>query len=363
MHYWPVFAANLKECAEPLIGFFDELAVSGHVTADDYYGMKEGWVAHGFTDLWKGTGMKGGAEFAFCPVCGAWAALILFEQVQFMEVRDSDLVERVFEVLAGASKFLLGYLHDQDGVLMTAPGSSPENSFSYEAHWMEQGMGSEFAGARGSRAAYIAKGTSFDTAVIVDVWSATITVAGMLGGKAHRTLAHKLGAALEKLPNRGVPESKDGLLLEYPRQEEPLDPGHRHWSGLYSIYPGAARASTSNLTALAAKSITKKLDAGGGHTGWSRAWAVNLLARVGDGDRALESLQIGIQRFLSYNLLGLHPQLSPNGICSSTCYTPAACSSAGNVKAMTTAQVITYPGEYSNRPYLHVHTTGGRVPA
>jgi alpha-L-fucosidase 2 len=347
MHYWPVFAANLKECAEPLIGFFDDLAVSGAVTADDYYGVREGWVAHGFTDLWKGTGMKGGAEWAFCPVCGAWAALILFEQVQFMEVRDSDLVERVFAVLAGASKFLLGYLHDQDGVLMTSPGSSPENSFSYN----------------GSRAAYIAKGTSFDTAVIVDVWSATITVAGMLGGRAQRTLARKLGAALEKLPNRGVPESKDGLLLEYPRQEEPLDPGHRHWSGLYSIYPGAARVSTSNLTTLASKSITKKLDAGGGHTGWSRAWAVNLLARVGDGDRALESLQIGIQRFLSYNLLGLHPQLSPNGICSSTCYTPAACSSAGNVQAMTTAQVITYPGEYSNRPYLRVHTTGGRVPA
>lgn len=43
------------------------------------------------------------------------------------------------------------------------------------------------------------------------------------------------------LPNAGVPTvGRDGLVREYRGVEtsELPDPGHRHWSGLWALYPG-----------------------------------------------------------------------------------------------------------------------------
>lgn len=55
-------------------------------------------------------------------------------------------------------------------------------------------------------------------------------------------LSERSAEALSLLPNRGRPVvGRDGLLREYRGVDtsELPDPGHRHWSGLWSLYPGS----------------------------------------------------------------------------------------------------------------------------
>ena len=51
MNYWPSEVTNLAEMHEPLFGLIENLAVTGKLTAKQFYNM-HGWVAHHNTDIW-----------------------------------------------------------------------------------------------------------------------------------------------------------------------------------------------------------------------------------------------------------------------------------------------------------------------
>lgn len=82
---------------------------------------------------------------------------------------------------------------------------------------------------------------------------------------------------------------------------------------------------TPALHEAASKTLEWKLQGGGGHTGWSRAWASSLYARLGEGDKAHESLYILMNEHMAKNLLTTHPKLQsyqPPGLQGScdTCF-------------------------------------------
>ncbi|MDF2540236.1 MAG: alpha-amylase, partial [Herbinix sp.] len=54
-------------------------------------------------------------------------------------------------------------------------------------------------------------------------------------------------------------------------------------------------------------SLEQRLVAGGGYTGWSRAWIACLFARFGEGDQAFEHIRRLIGDFATESLLDLHP--------------------------------------------------------
>jgi alpha-L-fucosidase 2 len=82
-------------------------------------------------------------------------------------------------------------------------------------------------------------------------------------------------------------------------------------SHLYPIYPGCEITSHNRpeLWAAARKSLERRLANGGAHTGWSRAWAVGLWARLLDGDKAWDSLKMLIEHSTGVNLFDTHPAL------------------------------------------------------
>jgi len=61
------------------------------------------------------------------------------------------------------------------------------------------------------------------------------------------------------------------------------------------------------LAAAARKSLERRLANGGAYTGWSRAWAIGLWARLGDGDMAWDSLKMLMEHSTGDNLLDTHP--------------------------------------------------------
>ncbi len=102
---------------------------------------------------------------------------------------------------------------------------------------------------------------------------------------------------------------KYGQLQEWSIDFEEHTPGQRHMSQLYPLYPGnqITPRRTPRLAQAARVSLERRLAHGGAYTGWSRAWAIGLWARLADGEKAWESISMLMQHSTNMNLFDTHP--------------------------------------------------------
>ena len=98
-------------------------------------------------------------------------------------------------------------------------------------------------------------------------------------------------------------------MLEWWEEFKETEPGHRHMSHLYSVYPsGVFNWNRSEEWMKAAeRSLELRLKSGGGYTGWSAAWIVCLRARFLDGAKASEAVAHLLTQSTRGNLLDTHP--------------------------------------------------------
>ena len=148
-------------------------------------------------------------------------------------------------------------------------------------------------------------GPAMDLEITYEVLYAFVKAGEILG--LDPELRERAKRALERLAPLQI--GSDGRLMEWPEEFEEVEPGHRHQSHLFALYPGGriSPVRTPELAEAARRVLEERLRHGGGSTGWSRAWMTSLYARLLDGEKAHECLLELLRRFTLPNLLDLHP--------------------------------------------------------
>ncbi len=268
MNYWPAEVTNLSDTHKPVFTWMQELAKNGAVTAKKQYGMR-GWVAHHASELFAQTVMKSArTKWGGWIHGGGWMCQHVWDHYDFTRDR-KFLKETGYPLLAGQARFYLDWLVEKDGKLISYPESSPENGFLddhkvYVSACAKAAMGQQ---------------------IITELLTNTLAAAKVLG--IHDDLTREIQSALPKLDS-GQHIGPDGRLLEWDKPRPEAEIGHRHLSHLYGFHPGTSitQEKTPELLAAAKKSIDIREQNGSVGTGWSRAWAINIYARLRDGDTA-----------------------------------------------------------------------------
>ena len=290
MNYWAAETTGLPECHLPMADLIEALAQSGARTARELYGCR-GWVVHHNTDLWKATWpVQGDPMWAMWPMGAAWLCRHLVDHADF--TGDGEfLVQRAWPAVRDAARFLLDFLvEDPDGRLISFPSTSPENTF---------------RDVEGRRQCLDASPT-MDRWIMLELFGSVLDVAQRTG-LGDETFLTEVRSALKQIP---VPQvGRDGRLLEWSEPFDEFEPGHRHLSHLYGLYPGDEIdvVMTPDLALAARRSLEFRLAHGSGQSGWSCAWALCLWARLGDGQGAREAMRRMLASHIAPNLLGLHP--------------------------------------------------------
>ncbi|MBQ2732311.1 MAG: glycoside hydrolase N-terminal domain-containing protein [Opitutales bacterium] len=304
MNYWCADPTGLGEFHRAFTDFILKLKPSGESFAEKI--GHEGFCFGHYADCFGETYFAGNhPEWAASLMNGAWICSHLVDAYRFDN--DKTRLAAALPLLESNAKFILSWFKPDPknpGELVAGPAVSPETGFFY----------TDAAGTR--HAAYVSTGTAHDQLLGREALRNYIFACDELGKRNGKTYA----AAKKALPKIPAPKlSTDGRVLEWREDFEERQPGHRHVSHLYGLFPGNEWdvLNTPDYAAAVKKSLDKRRTDQEKHKtlhpGWSEAWWINLYATLGDGNAAHALMNRMLARYINPNLFDIHPPFQIDG--------------------------------------------------
>ncbi len=302
MNYWPVLSCGLEECMEAYLSYVEKLAERGKRTAAVNYRCR-GTVHHHNADGWYATnpvgivygneaGQDGSVTWGMWPMGMSWLVQEFYRYYEYTGDK-AFLRERAYPVFRECALFLADWLVEHQGRYVTCPSASPENVYYNEA---------------GEKCS-VTYASAMDLELTEDVFCHYLSICEILG--IEEPLTEEVKEKLGRL--EPVKRGSYGQILEWAREYREVEPGHRHVSHLYGLFPSELWEGKAEMKQAARVSLENRLKNGGGYTGWSCAWIVNLFGVLGDGEKAWEYLHILLTRSTYPNLWDAHEPFQIDG--------------------------------------------------
>ena len=276
MNYWFVDQANLSECFTPYSEWLYSVVPVKRDATKGKYGVR-GWMHR------SENGIFGGASYKWIPGDAAWVMQNMWDHYAYT-MDEEYLRTRAYPLLKNLCEFWEDFLiENPDGKLISPKSVSPEHGPA-------------------------AEGNSYEQQLVYDLFTNYIEASEALGvdeefrkkvaSMKNRLLAPKIGSW--------------GQLQEWAEDRDKPNDRHRHLSHLIAVHPGRqiSPVTTPELAEAAKVSMNAR---GDGATGWSKAWKINVWARLHDGNRAYKLLSEQIRGNYYNNLFGFHPPFQIDG--------------------------------------------------
>lgn len=297
MNYWMADRAGLGVCYESFFNLIEKMLPNGRKTAKKVYACR-GFVAHHNTNLWGDTDITGLWLPAFLwPMGGAWMANQLYHHSEFKE-NPKEIRERVLPVMKECILFFYDYLYRKsDKMWISGPTVSPENTYRL----------------LDGQEASVAMGIAMDHQIIREIAENYLEGCRRYNTGSPEYETEKMAQEiLEHLPLTKI--GKSGRILEWQEEYEEVEKGHRHISHLYGLHPGREISEdTPALFEAAKRTLEYRLEHGGGHTGWSKAWIMCFYARLKDKKKFDEQMRQFLANSVDENLWDIHPPFQIDG--------------------------------------------------
>ncbi|TDQ38320.1 glycosyl hydrolase family 95 catalytic domain-containing protein [Aureibacillus halotolerans] len=291
MMYWHTTVGGLVELLPSMFGRYEDLLEDFRGNARKLYGCRGIYTPAGTT---PGIGVPNQIVPVIMNWTGAagWLAQHFYEYALFTG-DEVFLKERALPFMREAALFYEDFLLEKDGELIVMPSVSPENT---PSNYMPTG-GESLAHPMPTTV-----NATMDVAIIKELLSHLIEAYERTGEEGDDSTRWR--QMLARLP--AYTTNKDGPLKEWLHNDFEDRYAHRHLSHLYPLFPGkeCTKKETPDLFDAIQTAVEKREL--GAQTGWSLVHMASVYARLFDGEKALQSLDLLLRSCVLGNLFTLH---------------------------------------------------------
>lgn len=303
MMYWHTDVGGLSNLNRSLFRYYNGLMDDFRDNARKLYGCRGIYIPAGTT---PGIGVPNQIVPVIMNWTGAagWIARHYYAHYQFTGDKQF-LLEEALPFMKEALQFYEDFLVlGEDGKYKIYPSVSPENT------------PENFMPKHGQPLAHpmpTAINATMDIAIIKELLQHVIAASRLAG--VHTTKVPCWEAMLEHMPDYLL--EPEGAVKEWlhPAFEDRRD--HRHLSHLYPVFPGQEVTREEQPELFQAFETAVDQRRLGAQSGWSLAHMSSIYARLGNGERALESLDILARSCVLSNGYTLHNDWRNMGVCMS----------------------------------------------
>ena len=312
MCYWPAETTNLSECSQSLMEFIRETAkVAGPITRKHFKaiggGPVRGWTARTAQNAFGGQG------FSWNTPASAWYALHLWEHYRFTQDRDF-LAREAYPLMKEICHFWEDSLKELDAGganFQTEYKDVPREKMLEQLKRLPKGtLVAPLGWSPEQQPERREDGVAHDQQIVWELFSNAAQAADVLGMDSDwaRELRRKRDLLAKPVVNG------KGRLQEWMIDREG-NPGHRHTSHLFAVYPGCwiSAEKTPEWAEAARLSLIDRGTAGDARRSWTWAWRANLWARLREGDRAYAMVQGLLRHNIMKSMFATHPPMQIDG--------------------------------------------------